>query len=181
MSLLLTIFQNSEQLEHTEYIMLGVTVVLFALTVVNSVIISQQPQDETISSFKIPLISFLPFVSVFINLYLMMALSLHTWIRFGVWFLLGNSANVQTSFSLIINHSQYSRYNSILLVRSAKQSREAACSQTKRHKPQLSCVSPLRRKFCVFSSKFRIKITRRSKSTPSLSITQSMFIEFILR
>lgn len=51
-------------------------------------IIWKQPQSN-LDSFKTPFVPVLPLVSVFINTYLMMALSLHTWMRFGIWFIIG--------------------------------------------------------------------------------------------
>lgn len=47
----------------------------------------------------------LPFLSVIINTYLMMALSWHTWLRFGIWFLIG----IVVYFLYGINHSAASK------------------------------------------------------------------------
>jgi hypothetical protein len=39
----------------------------------------------------VPLVPILPGISVVINIYLMMMLSVETWIRFGVWMAIGKS------------------------------------------------------------------------------------------
>jgi hypothetical protein len=52
-------------------------------------IIWKQPQNTTINTFKIPFVPFFPLISIFINIYLMMSLTLYTWIRFFVWFTIG--------------------------------------------------------------------------------------------
>jgi hypothetical protein len=39
---------------------------------------------------KMPLVPLLPLISVFINFYLMSILNSATWIRFGVWMIIGN-------------------------------------------------------------------------------------------
>uniref|UniRef100_A0A6I8PLT2 Solute carrier family 7 member 3 n=1 Tax=Ornithorhynchus anatinus TaxID=9258 RepID=A0A6I8PLT2_ORNAN len=52
-------------------------------------VIWRQPQSPTRLSFKVPILPFLPVVSIFINVYLMMQLSAGTWARFGVWMALG--------------------------------------------------------------------------------------------
>lgn len=36
-----------------------------------------------------PLVPYLPLISVFINFYLMLVLSIQTWIRFGIWMAIG--------------------------------------------------------------------------------------------
>ena len=51
--------------------------------------VSMQPVTEEVLNFKVPLVPLLPVVSIFINSYLMMKLSAVTWIRFGVWMLIG--------------------------------------------------------------------------------------------
>ncbi|XP_076306664.1 cationic amino acid transporter 2-like [Tachypleus tridentatus] len=49
----------------------------------------KQPCNHKKISFKVPLVPFLPFLSIFINLYLMLKLSKITWIRFAVWISIG--------------------------------------------------------------------------------------------
>ena len=48
-----------------------------------------QPRNSERAAFTVPLVPFLPALSVFINLYLMSKLSLATWIRFLAWLLVG--------------------------------------------------------------------------------------------
>ena len=51
--------------------------------------ISLQPKSQQNLNFKVPFVPLLPTVSVFINSYLMLKLSTITWIRFGVWMIIG--------------------------------------------------------------------------------------------
>lgn len=44
---------------------------------------------KKILSFQVPALPFLPFVSVFVDIILMMRLQPMTWVRLGVWILVG--------------------------------------------------------------------------------------------
>ncbi|KAK3743464.1 hypothetical protein RRG08_011308 [Elysia crispata] len=54
-----------------------------------AVIIFLQPQNTIRLHFKVPFLPWLPIASVMINIYLMLKLSNATWIRFGVWMIVG--------------------------------------------------------------------------------------------
>ncbi|KAJ1523702.1 hypothetical protein ONE63_001536 [Megalurothrips usitatus] len=54
------------------------------------VLLDQQPRtDVSQLSFTVPCLPYLPAVSLFLNLYLMMNLAVDTWIRFAVWMFIG--------------------------------------------------------------------------------------------
>jgi amino acid transporter len=61
-----------------------------------------QPQVANITSFKIPLVPFVPLMSVFFNVYMMTTLGQATWIRFIAWFVFG----IVLYFSYGIRHSK---------------------------------------------------------------------------
>eukprot|EP00164_Ancoracysta_twista_P002878 GFYU01003832.1.p2 GENE.GFYU01003832.1~~GFYU01003832.1.p2 ORF type:complete len:165 (+),score=46.89 GFYU01003832.1:1-495(+) len=47
------------------------------------------PQNHDGAEFMCPFVPFLPAVSMFINIYLLLCLSVWTWVRFGVWLVIG--------------------------------------------------------------------------------------------
>ncbi|XP_029297156.1 cationic amino acid transporter 2 [Cottoperca gobio] len=78
------------------YAILGVEVWILALLFVCLLIFSgcvfmvcRQPQTSKKVSFMVPLLPFLPIVSIFVNIYLMVQLSGDTWIRFSAWMAVG--------------------------------------------------------------------------------------------
>ncbi|KAM9788486.1 high affinity cationic amino acid transporter 1 [Neosynchiropus ocellatus] len=71
---------------HWSLICLGV---IFVLCLFLVFIIWRQPESKTKLSFKVPLLPFIPVISMFINVYLMMQLDRGTWIRFSIWMAIG--------------------------------------------------------------------------------------------
>ncbi|KAK6617830.1 hypothetical protein RUM43_014058 [Polyplax serrata] len=66
--------------------LLSIFALLLILTVI---IIARQPLSDIQLSFKVPMVPFIPSLSLLINIYLMLELDLHTWIRFTVWMFVG--------------------------------------------------------------------------------------------
>ncbi|KAM8835433.1 high affinity cationic amino acid transporter 1 [Synchiropus picturatus] len=62
---------------------------IFLLCLFLVFIIWRQPESRTKLSFKVPLLPFIPVLSMFINVYLMMQLDRGTWIRFSIWMAIG--------------------------------------------------------------------------------------------
>lgn len=53
------------------------------------VLISRQPTSDAKLSFSVPLVPWLPGISILINVYLMIMLDVMTWVRFTVWIIIG--------------------------------------------------------------------------------------------
>ncbi|CAH8512124.1 High affinity cationic amino acid transporter 1, variant 3 [Schistosoma haematobium] len=51
--------------------------------------LARQPENKTPVAFKVPGVPWIPAISIFINVYLMVKLSGATWIRFLVWMIIG--------------------------------------------------------------------------------------------
>ncbi|NXG00751.1 CTR2 protein, partial [Sakesphorus luctuosus] len=66
--------------------LLAVLVVSFIATIL---LIQRQPQNQQKVAFMVPLLPFLPSLSILVNIYLMVQLSGETWIRFSFWMALG--------------------------------------------------------------------------------------------
>ncbi|XP_048224941.1 cationic amino acid transporter 3-like [Perognathus longimembris pacificus] len=66
-----------------------VAAVLFGLMVVMTVIIWRQPQSGSHLHFRVPFLPILPLLSIFVNVYLMMQMASGTWVRFGIWMVIG--------------------------------------------------------------------------------------------
>ncbi|KAG5678089.1 hypothetical protein PVAND_007791 [Polypedilum vanderplanki] len=67
-------------------------IVFITLLLLFCLLISIQPRQTFASRtkpFMVPIVPFLPAVSVFINIYLMLMLDYYTWIRFGIWMIIG--------------------------------------------------------------------------------------------
>ncbi|EDW79210.1 uncharacterized protein Dwil_GK12893 [Drosophila willistoni] len=63
--------------------LVGVVLILICI------VIGMQPVSSIELTFKVPLVPFVPCLSVFVNLYLMFQLDLFTWIRFLIWIFIG--------------------------------------------------------------------------------------------
>ncbi|XP_060839098.1 cationic amino acid transporter 3-like [Rhopalosiphum padi] len=73
---------NSDVAAYTSAIL--AIVLLFLL-----LLLARQPQSTKELSFKVPLVPLIPCMSILLNVYLMMKLDIHTWIRFGIWLMIG--------------------------------------------------------------------------------------------
>ncbi|XP_013868203.1 high affinity cationic amino acid transporter 1 [Austrofundulus limnaeus] len=51
--------------------------------------VCRQPQSKAKLAFKVPLLPFVPVISMFVNVYLMMQLDKGTWLRFSIWMIIG--------------------------------------------------------------------------------------------
>ncbi|KAG1951279.1 high affinity cationic amino acid transporter [Pimephales promelas] len=70
---------------------LAVLAVLAVVCFIITMLIWRQPESKTKLSFKVPLLPFLPVLSMFVNVYLMMQLDRGTWLRFTIWMAIGKS------------------------------------------------------------------------------------------
>ncbi|XP_054463104.1 high affinity cationic amino acid transporter 1-like [Anoplopoma fimbria] len=68
---------------------IAVLVILLVACLIVIFIVGRQPQSKTKLAFKVPLLPFVPVISMFINVYLMMQLDKGTWMRFAIWMLIG--------------------------------------------------------------------------------------------
>ncbi|XP_073673393.1 high affinity cationic amino acid transporter 1b [Garra rufa] len=67
----------------------AVLAILAVICLIITMLIGRQPESKTKLSFKVPLLPFLPVLSMFINVYLMMQLDKGTWMRFAIWMAIG--------------------------------------------------------------------------------------------
>ncbi|XP_075977780.1 high affinity cationic amino acid transporter 1-like isoform X2 [Anticarsia gemmatalis] len=64
--------------------------ILGAILLALTVLLYMQPKNNVDKLyFSVPLVPIIPYVSVFINLYLMMQLDYQTWVRFVIWLIIG--------------------------------------------------------------------------------------------
>lgn len=85
-------------------------------------IVSRQPTSGVQLSFKVPLVPWLPGISIMINIYLMIKLDILTWVRFCIWISIG----LAIFLSYGIRHSRLrqreERHNSIAMLRDSSES-----------------------------------------------------------
>ncbi|NWS40782.1 CTR2 protein, partial [Probosciger aterrimus] len=67
----------------------GLLAVFMSSFIVTILLIQRQPQNPHKVAFMVPLVPFLPSLSILVNIYLMVQLSGDTWIRFSFWMALG--------------------------------------------------------------------------------------------
>lgn len=63
--------------------------IILVVCLILTFIVWRQPQSKTKLAFKVPLLPFIPVISLFVNVYLMMQLDKGTWMRFAIWMVLG--------------------------------------------------------------------------------------------
>ncbi|KAJ0061625.1 hypothetical protein NL108_005687, partial [Boleophthalmus pectinirostris] len=68
---------------------LAVLSLIFIVCLLLVFVIWRQPESKTKLSFKVPFLPFIPVISMFVNVYLMMQLDSGTWIRFSIWMTIG--------------------------------------------------------------------------------------------
>uniref|UniRef100_A0A3B3ZXU2 Cationic amino acid transporter C-terminal domain-containing protein n=1 Tax=Periophthalmus magnuspinnatus TaxID=409849 RepID=A0A3B3ZXU2_9GOBI len=68
---------------------LSILSVIFIVCLLLVFVIWRQPESKTKLSFKVPFLPFIPVISMFVNVYLMMQLDSGTWIRFSIWMAIG--------------------------------------------------------------------------------------------
>ncbi|EDW18198.1 cationic amino acid transporter 3 isoform X1 [Drosophila mojavensis] len=68
---------------------LTLLILLILLIAVVLLLICLQPREAHSRLFRVPFVPVVPAISIFINIYLMLQLDSWTWIRFGVWMIVG--------------------------------------------------------------------------------------------
>lgn len=80
--------------------------VLFVVVFIAAIVLLNfQPKSLTRLPFQVPLVPCLPLASMFINIYLMMELNPATWMRFGVWMVIGENT-LLTIFGVLSPRTQ---------------------------------------------------------------------------
>ena len=68
---------------------MSISIILFSIIVLCTFWTYLLPTENQKLAFKVPCVPWLPNLSIFINLYLMLRLSIATWVRFSVWMAIG--------------------------------------------------------------------------------------------
>ncbi|CAH2006515.1 unnamed protein product [Acanthoscelides obtectus] len=82
------VFINGKDLLSEPFFVLALVIAAIAM-LTTLVVIGRQPTVDEKLTFKVPLVPLIPCLSVLFNVYLMLELDLHTWIRFSIWLFLG--------------------------------------------------------------------------------------------
>ncbi|KAL4707983.1 hypothetical protein ACJJTC_010599 [Scirpophaga incertulas] len=83
--------QHGEEILAGSAVPIAITAVGAALVLATLAMISAQPVSDKKLAFSVPLVPWLPGLSILINVYLMLNLDYMTWIRFAVWIAAGES------------------------------------------------------------------------------------------
>ncbi|KAK9501417.1 hypothetical protein O3M35_012144 [Rhynocoris fuscipes] len=67
----------------------ALSILLSILMILSIISLYCQPSDTSNLKFKVPLVPLIPCISIFFNIYLMMMMDYHTWLRFIVWMIAG--------------------------------------------------------------------------------------------
>lgn len=70
-------------------LMLTILIVLAMSMLVLLLVIACQPSEDSKITFRVPLVPFIPMLSMFVNVYLMFQLDVATWVSFSIWLLVG--------------------------------------------------------------------------------------------
>ena len=70
---------------------MSISIILFSIIIFCTFWTYLLPTDNQKLAFKVPFVPWLPNLSIFINLYLMLKLSTATWVRFSVWMTIGGA------------------------------------------------------------------------------------------
>lgn len=80
-----------DSLYHLKWWAITILAINGILVIATLILISKQPTSATKLTFSVPLIPWLPGLSILVNIYLMMLLDYMTWVRFAVWIGIGLS------------------------------------------------------------------------------------------
>ncbi|XP_046993694.1 high affinity cationic amino acid transporter 1-like isoform X2 [Schistocerca americana] len=83
------VIQAGSSIEAADPLAISGLVIVLLCMVCMLISIGRQPVSEKKLNFKVPFIPILPATCIFVNTYLMMMLDVFTWIRFGVWIIIG--------------------------------------------------------------------------------------------
>ncbi|PKU31712.1 cationic amino acid transporter 3 [Limosa lapponica baueri] len=80
---------NIDALKNASVGWIVVLVLLLVALLIPTIIIWRQPQSNARLNFKVPFLPLLPILSIFVNILLMIQLSIGTWVRFFIWMVVG--------------------------------------------------------------------------------------------